>query len=981
MFGRVKNYICLTVLFVLLFEMVGPCVLPLYAHESVLLADSEVYTYQLTQSTAGYQLWTTPPSERVFKDSPVPTASGAEVKVYAAQNEFEPFQVVVNPAASGNVNINIGDFGSGITSEIYQVKYVYIDTVSDSLGRTGDYPDPLWPIEKGASVALLAGENTSFWFSLFVPPTTPSGDYTTNVQVGTLSVPVTLHVFDFAIPDELHVKSQMNFSHSTVLDKYSVPGTSTEYWFYVDALKQYFIDHRLTSKSPLWPGGVTSNGGASFIDYDCATETLSDPHGIWGFEHPANKYLNGDGFNDGTGYPSFMAATFRNNDSSADQRPSSFCGIDRSAGDWYTANNPSSAYNQKWFAYIGVLQNYLSGLGYLDKSYYYFANEPQDQADYDAVAWYSQELKKAAPNWKLMVSEEPKPEIYDHPTFTGAKVDIWLPVLQNYDPLVSQPREKNHGEETWIYFLHGTRPPYFNPITLDHPGIEGKLTGWFLWKYRVRGLAYYSLNSWSVNPWTDPMTSGHNGDTFMLYPPSQDNQAIAYGSNNHRFVPSIRFELMRDSLEDYEYLYVLSGGQPEIDLSNTADPQVDKIISGLTSYTRNSEFIYNLRRLIGLKNGGEITTIPDIEPPTTHPRAAGAPGNYYLNFQDPAGEPSANPLIVNGKTYLKIGSMDYSDAVEYGYGWFSPPDANWETRYISGAPNELQNSLLFSDWGRPAVFEFDLPNGSYNVTLSVGWQGRTYSHHKVDIEGVSFVNDEGTTPSASYIVRAKQVQVSDKKLTLAMGIFNEYTMLNYVDIEAINPAANFVADKTMGDVPLTVSFTDLSTNAPTGWEWDFDNDGSVESTLQHPTHTYTETGTYAVKLRVTNPGGGDVLIRDDYITVNLPAVHDLDVLSALTDTHTLTATLAWTPLADAVTTTLRYSTAMVSNLDWNSALLLTSTLPGTQYTFTASLPYQKDTYYFVLKSQFADDSWSGLSNVAFWPRLYLYLPTVLRAYP
>ena len=154
----------------------------------------------------------------------------------------------------------------------------------------------------------------------------------------------------------------------------------------------------------------------------------------------------------------------------------------------------------------------------------------------------------------------------------------------------SQARERDYGEESWIYFLYGTRPPYFNPITLDHPGIESKLTGWFLWRYRIRGIAYYSLNNWGSNPWTDPMTSGHNGDTFMLYPPSESNQAIVYGSNNHRLVPSIRFELMRDSLEDYEYLYLLGGGQPQVGLGNAADAQVEKIISGLTSYTRNSEF-------------------------------------------------------------------------------------------------------------------------------------------------------------------------------------------------------------------------------------------------------------------------------------------------------------------------------------------------------------------------------------------------------
>jgi hypothetical protein len=103
-----------------------------------------------------------------------------------------------------------------------------------------------------------------------------------------------------------------------------------------------------------------------------------------------------------------MAITFQNNDASADQRPDDFCDSSRSAADWYTAVNPNTSYNQKWFTYMANTQSYLESKSYLDKAYYYFANEPQDQTDYDAVAWYSRQLKNTAPELKLMVSEEPK---------------------------------------------------------------------------------------------------------------------------------------------------------------------------------------------------------------------------------------------------------------------------------------------------------------------------------------------------------------------------------------------------------------------------------------------------------------------------------------------------------------------------------------------------------------------------------------------
>ncbi|XCN74469.1 MAG: DUF4091 domain-containing protein [Candidatus Electrothrix aestuarii] len=759
--------------------------------------DLELYTYKLTESTSAYQLWTAPPSHRVFKDESIPTENGSGVKVYAAKKEFEPFLVIVQPATSGPVNISVSNFGTGISAEIYQVKYVPITQATDNLGKTGPYPDPLWPVENGATVQLTAGENTAFWISLAVDGDTTAGNYPGTVTISRTSVPVNLHVFDFALPADPLVKSQMNFSHNTILDTYGVSGFGAEYWAYVDAMKQYFIDHRLTPKSALWSGGLTSSGGAPYIDYDCDTATLSDPHGIWGFEEPAARYLDGTGlmdgtfadpFNDGIGFPSFMAMTFQSNDASADQRPSTFCGLSRGAGDWYTVDNPTSAFNLKWFEYISSIQSYLNTMGYLDKAYYYFANEPQDQADYDAVAWYSRYLKQAAPNLKLMVSENPRSEIYEHADYVeDGQIDIWLPVLNEYDPAISWNREKEHGEESWVYFLHGTRPPYFNPITLDHPGIESKFTGWFLWKYRVRGIAYYSLNNWSKNPWTAPLNDGHNGDLFMLYPPSEDNTPISFGSNNHRFVPSIRFELMRDSLEDYAYLYILNNSsRPEVDVANPADSQVNKIITGLTSYTRSDEFLYNLRRLIGLKNGGEIAEIPDIKPPPVHPRAEGEPGDYFINFQEVTGYPLADPLIVDGKEYMKIGWNTYDAGL--GYGWYGDMD-HVMYRYISNGPDELRKSIIYDDWGRQKTFEFDLPNGSYTVTASVGWQDKTYSRQYISIEGVNFINDEATTPAVPYLVRSHEVTVSDNKLTMAMGIFDEYTMLNYLDIEAIAPSS------------------------------------------------------------------------------------------------------------------------------------------------------------------------------------------------
>ncbi|WP_394697838.1 choice-of-anchor L domain-containing protein [uncultured Methanomethylovorans sp.] len=83
--------------------------------------------------------------------------------------------------------------------------------------------------------------------------------------------------------------------------------------------------------------------------------------------------------------------------------------------------------------------------------------------------------------------------------------------------------------------------------------------------------------------------------------------------------------------------------------------------------------------------------------------------------------------------------------------------------------------------------------------------------------------------------------------------------------EILSPVANLTANVTSGTAPLTVNFTDLSTNTPTSWLWDF-GDGNI-SNDQNPTHTYTSGGTYTVSLNATSAAGSNTSIQANYITV------------------------------------------------------------------------------------------------------------------
>jgi PKD repeat protein len=63
-----------------------------------------------------------------------------------------------------------------------------------------------------------------------------------------------------------------------------------------------------------------------------------------------------------------------------------------------------------------------------------------------------------------------------------------------------------------------------------------------------------------------------------------------------------------------------------------------------------------------------------------------------------------------------------------------------------------------------------------------------------------------------------------------------------------------------------VNFTDLSTGTVTSWEWDFNGDGTIDSTEQNPSSYYSSNGLYTVTLTISGPNGcSDTEAKQVYI--------------------------------------------------------------------------------------------------------------------
>ncbi len=83
---------------------------------------------------------------------------------------------------------------------------------------------------------------------------------------------------------------------------------------------------------------------------------------------------------------------------------------------------------------------------------------------------------------------------------------------------------------------------------------------------------------------------------------------------------------------------------------------------------------------------------------------------------------------------------------------------------------------------------------------------------------------------------------------------------------------SFQASPVTGPAALIVNFTDTTfTSDPggvTSWSWDFENDGIVDSTAQHPSHVYLVPGLYSVRLTVTDAANpSSTLVRPNMINV------------------------------------------------------------------------------------------------------------------
>jgi PKD repeat protein/peptidoglycan/xylan/chitin deacetylase (PgdA/CDA1 family) len=150
-------------------------------------------------------------------------------------------------------------------------------------------------------------------------------------------------------------------------------------------------------------------------------------------------------------------------------------------------------------------------------------------------------------------------------------------------------------------------------------------------------------------------------------------------------------------------------------------------------------------------------------------------------------------------------------------------------------------------------------------------------------------------------------------------------------LSSVAPVANFTANITQGSVPLAVKFTDLSEGTNISkWNWDFNNDGTVDSTLQNPEYTYKVPNVYTVNLTVEGTAGSDSEVKVNYIIAGPVPVAPIANFTATSATGSSPLTVTFVDLSIPAPVAWNWS---FTNVTGNNTPVWFSTDQNPVYTF------------------------------------------------
>jgi hypothetical protein len=532
----------------------------LETHASILHADSYG---ELLSAQEDVAVWWASSGWKVSTTRQAPTEIGTAMHIAAARNEAEAAQLVLRPQQGlRRLTVKVTDLsgpqGAEIAADAIDVRRVAtvpVQQPTDLAGEAADWPDPLLPMD--VPVDVTAGHNLALWVRLQVPRRVPPGDYRGKIELRAdgWSTQVALHVeiFDFMLPDRMTCQTAFGFSPDAVW-KYHGLDNDADRRAVLAKYLQSFASHHISPYDPApldrpvvdWP-----QLDGSPLAEDAVTEPVIDWSAWDGAMRRAIDQYHFNSFR--------LAIPGMGGGSYIERRPPELQG--------WTAD--TAQYQALFRGYAGAVERHLAERGWLDEAFVYWFDEPAPR-DYQFVMDGFARLRTAAPGITRMLTEQVEAELTGGP-------DLWCPVTTGFDAARADLR-RTEGERFWWYVCTVPKAPWAG-LFIDHAATDLRVWLWQTWQRDIDGILVWATNYWTSgaaypasrqDPYTDPMSwestynaptgtrrPWGNGDGRFLYPPAGLDQQVQQAPNLQGPVESIRWEMLRDGIEDYEYLAML----------------------------------------------------------------------------------------------------------------------------------------------------------------------------------------------------------------------------------------------------------------------------------------------------------------------------------------------------------------------------------------------------------------------------------------
>jgi hypothetical protein len=547
--------------------LIGFCISTLCACKAA-VRDANIAQFRVNSAAiSGPSVFVVPAYKRILQQD-VESAGSKEADLSSAKNETTSFQIIVAAPRPGSIpNVDLAVLAWKGPAEanrfpnlvLFREHYVKVARSSYEVkSKTGMYPDALIPFVNpytGQAITnakylarnqmVAAGNVQGYWIDVEVAGDVAAGIYTTAIRVTSsgvkiAEVPVTLHVYNFTLPQGPKLKAYFNPLRD-ISKSHNVASGSEASWQIVRRYQRMFYENEVCPAIQKAPAIIDGKTGKVTFTAD---------------------------------YVNFLRSFINEFGTMYIELPTLFLG------------EPQK------------LENYLADYDAFSKAnpwagqFFYYIDEISTDEDYRKTKECGEILRQKAGSLKLFT-------VFDRMPDSGKpNVDDLVDIKILFFGIATSPniaRFRPSSKELWAYtaLTHQNNPNWL----LDADILDYRVVPWCCWRLGLTGVLYWQTALWAdtkngFDPWTQAASLRRAGglewcgEGSLLYP---GTDAGIDGP-----IASMRLKTFRDGAEDYKYLTLLDSLAGNAQTMTVVSP----IVSDFQHYSKDPETYLAARKQI-----------------------------------------------------------------------------------------------------------------------------------------------------------------------------------------------------------------------------------------------------------------------------------------------------------------------------------------------------------------------------------------------